>query len=75
MDDKTVAVVIGVTAGVIGAYVGSATIRRVQEQIHQEELAEADMAGYQRGYNDVANNPDRMRKLLARMKGTEETED
>lgn len=70
--ETVVGIVVGVTAGVIGAYVGNATIRRVQEQIHQEELAEADNAGYKRGYDDLANNPARMKKLIAKLNGPEE---
>ena len=67
-DEKLVAIVVGVVSGVVGAYVGSTTVRRLQEQIHQEELKEADTEGYKRGYDDLSHNPHRMRQLLAKLK-------
>jgi len=70
-DEKLVAIVVGVTAGVIGAYVGGSTIRRVQEQIHKEELSNAETDGFKRGYDSLAGNPSRMRQILEKMNGTD----
>jgi len=67
-DEKiVVAIVVGLGSGLIGAYVGNTTIRRIQDQIHQEEIEEAEKEGYKRGYDELATNPARLRKLLTKL--------
>ena len=73
-DEKVVAIVVGITAGVIGAYVGNSSVRRLQHQIHQEEVEEAQTEGFKRGYDALASNPHRMTQILAKLKGTIEEE-
>jgi hypothetical protein len=71
-DEKVVvAIVVGVTSGVIGAYIGNSTIRRLQEQIHTDQLEEAETEGFKRGYDTLAGNPGRMRNLLEKLKDTD----
>jgi type II secretory pathway pseudopilin PulG len=67
-EETVVAIVVGLGAGVIGAFVGTSQIRRLQEQIHDEELAEKEIEGFQRGYDSLAKNPTAMRHLLDRFK-------
>lgn len=68
-DEIIVGAVVGVTVGVIAAYVGNSTIRRIQDQIHKEEIREAETEGFKRGYDTLASNPGRMRQMLDKLNG------
>lgn len=57
-----VGTVVGVVVGVAAAHIGSKVIRKVTEDIHQEELREAEVTSFWNGWKAASSDVENIRK-------------
>jgi len=70
MSEVKVGIVVGVAVGIAAAHIGTATVRRLTEQIHNEELEDARREGYQDGWTAASNNPVNIRNRFRDLFGS-----
>jgi uncharacterized membrane-anchored protein YhcB (DUF1043 family) len=57
-----VGVVVGTVVGVVAAHIGTKVIRKVTEDLHQEELREAKVDSFWEGWSAASTNVENIRK-------------
>lgn len=69
-DQVLVGIVVGTAVGIISAKIGSATLDRLKEDVHNDELEEAGREGFRKGWSEASNSATNIQRRYQEMFGT-----
>lgn len=65
--ETVVAIVVGTVVGIAAAHIGSKVIRKVTEDLHQEELEQAVERAKREGWHEASTNEENIRERYKRL--------